>query len=127
MVEEIAKINDDTTHQETVIAKKVLRRGSLFKDSEFAVIDNRKKFKYGMYWQERFGENNVPKYPALLSEIISVKFFKKKRPGGRLDNPQKLAIYLFTITVLLIVLFTASYACTVTLCGPLVILRAFQL
>lgn len=44
----------------------------LFKNSEFAIIEYRKGFKNGVYWQEPFGEDDVPKPPILLCTPLIV-------------------------------------------------------
>lgn len=44
----------------------------LFKDSEFAVIEYRKGFKNGIYWQEPFGEEDIPKSPIFLCSPLIV-------------------------------------------------------
>jgi putative DNA primase/helicase len=44
----------------------------LFKDSEFAVIEFRKGFKNGVYWQEPFAEDAEPKAPIRLCSPLIV-------------------------------------------------------
>lgn len=44
----------------------------LFKDSEFAVIEFRKRFKNGVYWQEPFGDEDTPKPPLFLCSPLIV-------------------------------------------------------
>lgn len=44
----------------------------LFKESEFAVIEFRKGFKNGVYWQEPFGENDSPKPPIYLCSPLVI-------------------------------------------------------
>lgn len=44
----------------------------LFKDSEFAVIEYRKGFKNGVYWQEPYGEDGTPKPPLYLCSPLVV-------------------------------------------------------
>ena len=72
IVEEIAQDNDDKAHQEAVATEKRTQTRGLFKDSEFAVIEYRKGFKNGVYWQEPFGDNAVPKHPTLLCSPLIV-------------------------------------------------------
>ena len=72
VTEEIAQDNDDKAHQEAVAAEKRTQTLELFKGSEFAVIEYRKGFKNGVYWQEPFGEDDVPKHPTLLCSPLIV-------------------------------------------------------
>jgi putative DNA primase/helicase len=72
IVEEIAQDNDDKAHQEAIAAEKRTQTRELFKGSEFAVIEYRKGFKNGVYWQEPFGEDDVPKHPTLLCSPLIV-------------------------------------------------------
>ena len=44
----------------------------LFKDCEFAVIEYRKGFKNGVYWQEPFGAEDEPKPPFFLCSPLIV-------------------------------------------------------
>ncbi|ADL54764.1 DUF927 domain-containing protein [Gallionella capsiferriformans] len=64
-VEGVGKNNNDKTQQEAVAAERRAQVRELFKDSEFNVFENRKGFKNGVYWQEPFREDDVPK-PAIL-------------------------------------------------------------
>ena len=72
---------------EAEVGEKRTQTRDLFKDSEFAVIEYRKGFKNGVYWQEPFGENDVPKHPMLLcSPLIVVAETRDTEQGnwGRL-------------------------------------------
>ena len=87
VTEEIAQDNDDKAHQEAVAAEKRTQTLELFKGSEFAVIEYRKGFKNGVYWQEPFGDDDVPKHPTLLcSPLIVVAETRDTEQGnwGRL-------------------------------------------
>ena len=64
-VEGVGKNNNDNMQQEAVAAERRAQVRELFKDSEFNVFENRKGFKNGVYWQEPFREDDVPK-PAIL-------------------------------------------------------------
>ena len=52
--------------------KKRAQTQELFADSEFAVIEGRKGFKNGVYWQERCAEGDEPKAPIRLCSPLIV-------------------------------------------------------
>ncbi|MDP1679824.1 MAG: hypothetical protein Q8L02_06895 [Candidatus Nitrotoga sp.] len=64
MIEEIAKINNDKAHQEAFIAEKRTQARELFKDSEFAVIEDRKGFKNGCIGKSRLAMTMCPSIPS---------------------------------------------------------------
>lgn len=72
VVEELVQSDEHPHHQKVVAAKKRAQTRELFNDSEFAVILSRKGFKNGVYWQEPFGEDDVPKRPTLLCSPLIV-------------------------------------------------------
>lgn len=59
-------------NDEAEAGEKRTQARDLFKDSEFAVIEFHKGFKNGVYWQEPFGEDDVPKHPTLLCSPLVV-------------------------------------------------------
>ena len=69
---EIAQSNDNNRNDDAVVVKKHTQIRELFMDSEFAVIEYRKGFKNGVYWQEPFGDDDVPKHPTLLCSPLIV-------------------------------------------------------
>jgi len=85
--EDLKNSNNDKQDDEPVAEEKRTQARDLFKDSEFAVIEYRKGFKNGVYWQEPFGEDDVPKHPTLLcSPLIVVAETRDTEQGnwGRL-------------------------------------------
>ncbi len=85
--EDLKNSNNDKQDDEAVANEKRTQARELFKDSEFAVIEFRKGFKNGVYWQEPFGEDDVPKHPTLLcSPLIVVAETRDTEQGnwGRL-------------------------------------------
>lgn len=54
------------------VKEKQAQSRELFKDSEFAVLEHRKGFKNGVYWQEPYGENGLPKHPAYLCSPLII-------------------------------------------------------
>lgn len=63
--------NDKQTCNEGANQKRTQAQ-ELFKDSEFAVIEFRKRFKNGVYWQEPFGDEDTPKPPLFLCSPLIV-------------------------------------------------------
>jgi len=67
--EEISQSNEDLDKE---VKEKQAQSRELFKDSEFAVLENRKGFKNGVYWQEPYGENGLPKHPIYLCSPLII-------------------------------------------------------
>ncbi|RFC31932.1 MAG: Uncharcterized protein, DUF927 family [Candidatus Nitrotoga sp. MKT] len=85
--EDLKNSNNDKQDDEAVANEKRAQARELFNDSEFAVIEFRNGFKNGVYWQEPFGEDDVPKHPTLLcSPLIVVAETRDTEQGnwGRL-------------------------------------------
>lgn len=72
MVKEFAQSSDDKHNDDAVVSEKRTQVRELFMDSEFTVIEYRKGFKNGVYWQEPFGDDDVPKHPTLLCSPLIV-------------------------------------------------------
>ncbi len=69
---ELAISSNDYKASKGDAKQKRTQAAELFKDSEFAVIEFRKGFKNGVYWQEPFGEDDVPKPPLFLCSPLIV-------------------------------------------------------
>ncbi len=70
--ENLKNSSNNKLNDEPVTTEKLTNIRNQFLNSEFAVIENHKGFKNGVYWQDPFGEEDEPKYPTLICTPLIV-------------------------------------------------------